>query len=61
MERYTWPNNLLQKKLPPDVTLPVSHFPLVGTLFIDTGGIYCYGTGLPISMSKYVYQYHHCQ
>ena len=26
---------------------------------IDTGNIYCFGTGLPISMSKDIYQYHH--
>ena len=32
---------------------------LVGTSFINTGDIYYFGTGLPISMSKNVYQYHH--
>ena len=31
----------------------------MGTLFIDTSDIYCFGKGLPISMSKDGYQYHH--
>ena len=32
---------------------------LMGTLFIDIDDNYCFGTELPISMSKYVYQYRH--
>ena len=33
--------------------------PVVGTLFIDIGNIYCFVTGLPILMPKDIYQYHH--
>ena len=32
---------------------------LVGKLFIDIADIYCFGTGLPISRSKHVFQYRH--
>ena len=32
---------------------------LVGTLFINISGIYCFGTGLPISPLKDVYPNHH--
>ena len=38
-----------------------SHVVKVGTLFIDTGDIYCFGTGLPILMSKDVYKYCDCK
>ena len=31
----------------------------MGTLFINIGDIYCFGTGFLISMSKDPYQYHH--
>ena len=34
-------------------------FIVVGKLFIDIADIYCFGTGLPISRSKHVFQYHH--
>ena len=32
---------------------------LVGKLFINIADIYCFGTGLPISKSKHVFQYRH--
>ena len=32
---------------------------VVGTLFIDIDDTFCLGTGLPILVSKDVYQYHH--
>ena len=32
---------------------------VVGTLLIDTGDIYCFGTGLVMSMAKDIYQYRH--
>ena len=32
---------------------------LVGILFIYIGDIYCFGTGLPISMAKDIYEYSH--
>ena len=31
----------------------------LGKLFIDIADIYCFGTGLPISRSKHVFQYRH--
>ena len=31
---------------------------LVGTLFIDIVDIYCFGSGLSISMPEDIYQYH---
>ena len=34
-------------------------YSLVGTLFIDTGNIYCFGTGLLVVMSKDIYQCHY--
>ena len=34
-------------------------YSLVGKLFIDIADIYCFGTGLPISRSKHVFQYRH--
>ena len=32
---------------------------VVGKLFIDIADIYCFGTGLPISRPKHVFQYRH--
>ena len=32
---------------------------LVGKLFIDIADIYCFGTGVPISRSKHIFQYRH--
>ena len=34
-------------------------YTLVGKLFIYIADIYCFGTGLPISRSKHVFQYRH--
>ena len=35
---------------------PAKHkYAEAGALFINTGDIYCFGTGLPISMSKGMY------
>ena len=38
---------------------PYHGLKLVGKLFIDIADIYCFGTGLPISKSKHVFQYRH--
>ena len=34
-----------------------NHLTLVGTFFIDIANMYCFGTGLPILMSKVIRQY----
>ena len=31
----------------------------MGILFINIDNVYCFGTGLPISMCKDIYQYRH--
>ena len=41
------------------VTRKIYTYLLVGKLFIDIADIYCFGTGLPISRSKHVFQYRH--
>ena len=50
----------LDYALVPDKFLcPVRALRVVGKLFIDIADIYCFGTGLPISRSKHVFQYRH--
>ena len=49
---------MFQKRIGAELSVPQGTL-VVGKLFIDIADIYCFGTGLPISESKHVFQYRH--